>query len=527
MSKLRILDCTLRDGGYINHWKFGSRVIQGIVKKLEEAQIDIIECGFLRDIVYDKDASVYSEVSQIEELLPHEGSNAMYVAMIALGDIPIEKIGNCDGSAIDGIRLTFHKHEWQEAKMAVKALMDKGYQVFVQPVGTTSYTDEELLALIRDVNDLHPFAFYLVDTLGVLYPKEMCRLFSFVADRLDAEIAIGFHSHNNLQLSFSNAQSLIDLCPHRDLIIDASVYGMGRGVGNLATELIAEYINQNVDFRYAIIPLLSIADKYIMPIYAQQRWGYDLPYFLSATVSCHPNYASYLLGKLTLRVEDIHHILQAIPEEKRELFDAALAEELYHDYQKCFTDDAESIRILKDKMADKEVLMLAPGGLMEANAAAIAAYIRERSPIVISVNYIPAGFEVDAVFFSNSKRFDLAPRQFDTCQNVIVTSNVPVEENMQNVYRINYSDYIGEGPASDNAGAMLIRFLKKCQVKKITLAGFDGFSETSQQNFSVEAYRTPISSEEAAQRNSDISYRLSHELKDVDFDFITPTRYQV
>ena len=309
MKKTSILDCTLRDGGYINEWRFGKKAIKDIVSSLSEAGMDVIECGFLDDVVYDPDASLYSCVTQITPFIAPKKPGTLYVAMIALGDISPDKILPCDGTSIDGIRLTFHRHEWEEAKMVARQFMEKGYKVFVQPVGTTAYTDRELLNLISDVNALQPYAFYLVDTLGILYRHDLLRFFYLIDHNLDANIKVGFHSHNNLQLSFANAQELIRTDSTRDIIIDASVYGMGRGVGNLSTELLAEYVNVNIAPKYCITPLLSIADKYLMSIYSEQRWGYDLPYFLSATVKCHPNYAAHLLKKGTLTIEDISKLL--------------------------------------------------------------------------------------------------------------------------------------------------------------------------------------------------------------------------
>ena len=105
-----------------------------------------------------------------------------------------------------------------------------------------SYTDEEFLDLIRRVNELEPYAFYIVDSFGMMKRKDLTRLFYLVEHNLNENIKIGFHSHNNMQLAYSNAQSLVDLHSDRELIIDASVYGMGRGAGNLNTELFVQYM---------------------------------------------------------------------------------------------------------------------------------------------------------------------------------------------------------------------------------------------------------------------------------------------
>ena len=105
--------------------------------------------------------------------------------------------------------------------------------MFLQPVGTAFYSDLELLRLVEQVDRLHPFAFYIVDTLGSMLPNQVTRQFHLIDENLDSGVKVGFHGHNNLQLAFSNAQVLMGIQSKRDLILDSSVFGMGRGAGNL------------------------------------------------------------------------------------------------------------------------------------------------------------------------------------------------------------------------------------------------------------------------------------------------------
>lgn len=127
--------------------------------------------------------------------------------MIAQPYPSINNIAKYDGKSIDGIRVTFHEDEIDEALIYGKQLMDKGYKIFIQPVGTTSYSDGSLLELIRKVNNLKPVAFYLVDTLGIMYKNDLLRMFYLLDNNLDESISLGFHSHNNLQLSFQMHRS--------------------------------------------------------------------------------------------------------------------------------------------------------------------------------------------------------------------------------------------------------------------------------------------------------------------------------
>ena len=119
----------------------------------------------------------------------------------------------------------------------------KGYLVFVQAMVSMAYSDEEFLEMIRVVNTLKPYAFYIVDSFGMMKGKDLTRLFYMVEHNLNDSIWIGFHSHNNMQLAYSNAQSLTMMQTERNLIIDSSIYGMGRGAGNLNTELLLEHLN--------------------------------------------------------------------------------------------------------------------------------------------------------------------------------------------------------------------------------------------------------------------------------------------
>lgn len=524
LSNISILDCTLRDGGYINNWEFGQNTIKKILHSLCESNVEIIECGFLCEEEYNANRSVFSSVEQIAEIIQPKKKSAMYVAMIALGDINVNKISEKNENSIDGIRLTFHKHQWPEAKESAKVLMQKGYKVFVQPVGTTSYSDLDLLKLILDVNALKPFAFYLVDTLGIMYRKDLQRSFFLIDNNLDSEISVGFHSHNNLQLSFANAQELMRFHTKRKIIIDASVYGMGRGVGNLSSELLTQYINANVEERYSILPLLKIADEFLIEIYNKHRWGYSLPYFLSGVEKCHPNYASYLMEKETLSVESISKVLSLIPVEKRDLFDKKLIEELYLEYQKSDIDDSNVVKELKAVCENKSVLLLASGKSLLQKTEEINDFIEKEKPVVFAINFSPDFIIKNFVFVTNQKRLLNLKDVYGS--KVVASSNLK-NETFNFDYIINYSSYLGIGSGADNAGAMLIRLLSKTNIKKLYLAGFDGFNPNTDENYCVQNNSAILESENANQKNQSISAQLKNALCNVPYKLLTPSKYDI
>lgn len=271
---IKVLDCTLRDGGYVNNFAFGKENIIDIIKMLGKASIDIIECGFLKSNSFDENETLFGNIDIIKDFISPKFKHIMYVAMLQYGAISNDEIVPYDGTSIDGIRLTFHEHEIEDAFVLGKQLMAKGYKVFMQPVGTITYTDEALIELIKKINELKPFAFYIVDTLGTMYKNDLLRMFYLINHNLEKKIILGFHSHNNLQLSFANAQELIQINSTRELIIDSSIFGMGRGAGNLNTELVTQYLNTIFYPKYDNIEILKILDTYIKPLTLKYKWGY-------------------------------------------------------------------------------------------------------------------------------------------------------------------------------------------------------------------------------------------------------------
>lgn len=516
---VQVLDCTLRDGGYINEWKFGSQTIASIITSLVEAKIDIIECGFIRNSKSDIDSSVFNSMDEVSKMIEPKSDASLYAIMLEHHNNVYDKIPPFDGRGADIIRVTFRRNEWVEARTAIRELIEKGYKVCVQPVGTTNYDDESLLKLIKDVNELKPFAFYLVDTLGVMYRHDMRKIFYLIDSNLLMSIKLGFHSHNNLQMSFANAQEMMRLAKRRKIIIDSSCYGMGRGVGNLATELLCDYINNDVQQKYLLTPILNVVDKYLMPIYVVQRWGYDLPYFLSATFKCHPNYAAYLMRKETLNIENIEKILSLIPINERKEFDESLIERLYIKYQSSEIDDQKSAIMLRDMIAGREVVILGPGSSIIREKELINSMMCER--FVVTTNFVTNEYKADALFISNEKRLSVLTNKLP--EHIIATSNLKINTELM----FNYSSILGEGDAADNAGAMLIRLLKKVNVKKVFLAGFDGFDMDASANYAIKGYQKSLDYESSQKKNNDIEKQLRLSLQGMNYEVITKSKYEI
>lgn len=196
--------------------------------------------------------------------------------------------------------------------------MEKGYKVYIQPMIVMRYTDQELLELIQEVNQELPDAeaFYIVDSFGEMRANDMDRLINLVDHNLIPTMTLGFHSHNNLQLSYSNAITFIDFHTERARMADVSIMGMGKGAGNLNTELFAEHLNLYFEKQYHIQPLLEVIDTVINQIHSEFYWGYSVEYYLSSINHCTPSYAGHFFKKHMLSIDQVSDLLKMLPEEK-------------------------------------------------------------------------------------------------------------------------------------------------------------------------------------------------------------------
>ena len=344
---IKFLECTLRDGGYINNWEFGFRAINDMISKLETANVDILELGFLKNEVYDKNRTVFNDVKQINALIPNKRSDINYAAMIeVVNPLPLDMLDERVDDGIDTIRVIVWKTKHDENGKIVDALdegynyckgiVEKGYNLCVQPARVDQYSDEEFVSMLKKFESLHPMAIYVVDSWGTQNSDSITHYIELANKNLKSDIAIGYHGHNNLMQAFDIATSLIKKNFARDLFIDASVYGIGRGAGNLNSEIIGKYLNDVLNKNYDILPMIDIYEKYIKEIYSKHEWGYSIPYYLTAQYNCNPNYGEYYGIEKKLSVTIINNILKHIKDDDRVLFSKQKADDFLVKYGTCF-----------------------------------------------------------------------------------------------------------------------------------------------------------------------------------------------
>ena len=535
MPIINLLDCTLRDGGYLNDWEFGHDNIVNIFERLVSANVDIIEIGFLNESrEYDVNRTIFPDAESVNRtyagLAKHD---SMIVGMIDYGTCGIEKVIPASDSVMDGIRVIFKKEKKDKAIAFCKQIKELGYKVFAQAVSITSYDDAELMELLRLVNDLEPYAFSLVDTYGLLHKNQLMHYFDFVNEHMKTSIGLGYHSHNNFQLAYANCIEVMELpLLERDIVIDGTLYGMGKSAGNAPLELLASYLNDNLGKHYHCSQLLEAIDVTMLDLYKQIPWGYSFKFFLSASKDCHPNYVTYLMDKKKLSMKSINEILDKLEWSKRLSYDQEYVEKLYVEYQKEECDDTKDKEKLREWLCGREVLVFGPGNHIVEQGGKIETYLAKMGSdqiAKIGINFVPTQFPIDAVFISNAKRYvSLSTKLSQSKEKLLTlaTSNVTRSAGTFDCV-FNYSSLLDEQALIvDNPMIMLLKLLKEAGVSGVSLAGFDGYVKAAASNYVNPNMDYSFSKEKAAEINQDVINSIKR-LGTLGFEmkYITDTLY--
>lgn len=535
MPIINLLDCTLRDGGYLNDWEFGHDNIVNIFERLVSANVDIIEIGFLNEArEYDVNRTIFPDAESVNRTYAGLAKQeSMIVGMIDYGTCGIEKVIPASDSVMDGIRVIFKKEKKEKAIAFCKQIKELGYKVFAQAVSITSYDDAELMELIRLVNDLEPYAFSLVDTYGLLHKNQLMHYFDFVNEHMKTSIGLGYHSHNNFQLAYANCIEVMELpLLERDIVIDGTLYGMGKSAGNAPLELLASYLNDNLGKHYHCSQLLEAIDVTMLDLYKQIPWGYSFKFFLSASKDCHPNYVTYLMDKKKLSMKSINEILDKLEWSKRLSYDQEYVEKLYVEYQKEECDDTKDKEKLREWLCGREVLVFGPGNHIVEQSGKIETYLAKMGSnqiAKIGINFVPAQFPIDAVFISNAKRYvSLSTKLSQSKEKLLTlaTSNVTRSAGTFDCV-FNYSALLDEQALIvDNPMIMLLKLLKEAGVAGVSLAGFDGYVKAAASNYVNPNMDYSFSKEKAAEINQDVINSIKR-LGTLGFEmkYITDTLY--
>ncbi len=337
-SRIQLLDCTLRDGGLgledavkngISSLKFQLEDMEKIFSLLAETGIEIIEMGSIEISEQDKKPfAIYQDIQSISEICSKgriSKSRALFAGLYRGPDTDVGEIPKWTPEYCECVRVIIRYSELQKSLDFCKSLSEKGYKVFVQPMLTMRYSEQEIDQLIAASNEMGAYALYFVDSYGYMDSNDVKRLFCKYDKDLNPDIRIGFHAHNNMNLAFSNALTFLEIDTQRKIILDSCVTGMGQGAGNLQTELITDYLNKHFNKMYnfnAILDICEILDKYL----SDSLWGYSITRLLPALHKAAYKYAITFRKKYGLSYKDINRLFLEMPYDYRQRYTPENAE---------------------------------------------------------------------------------------------------------------------------------------------------------------------------------------------------------
>ncbi len=312
--QIRVLDCTIRDGGLMNNHQFDDHLVKAVYQACVEGGIDYMEVGYkasrkgikagehgawkycleedIRRIVGDNDTDLKLSIMADAERCDFRE------------DIPPKK-----ESVIDMVRIATYISQIPTALEMVKDAHDKGYETTVNLMAVTTVPERELNEGLELLAGSETLAIYVVDSFGALYSEQVHYLVKKYLGYCKASgKEVGIHAHNNLQLAYANT---IEAIIEGANMLDATMAGLGRGAGNCPMELLIGFLHNP---KYDLRPILDCVQNHVEPLREKLRWGFDLPYMLTGLLNQHPRAA--IKFKAAEGKQDIIHFYDTIIEEQ-------------------------------------------------------------------------------------------------------------------------------------------------------------------------------------------------------------------
>jgi 4-hydroxy 2-oxovalerate aldolase len=286
--EIKVIDCTVRDGGLMNKWQFDNTFVRQVYDALAEAGVDYMEIGYLSsESAFDrKEVGPWRFCGEkdLKAIIGDEEKKIKLSAMADIGridhnDIPVRSEGS-----LDMIRVACYAHQTDKAIELAHHCMDKGYETTINLMAVSTLGPRVLEEALADLAISEVPIIYLVDSFGAFYSEDIDVLAKMYMERLPGK-TIGIHAHNNQQLAFANTiSSIISGINY----LDATLYGIGRGAGNCPLELLLSFLKNP---KFKVRPVVEVIEKQILPWREKIDWGYFIPYMVTGVLNQHPRAA--------------------------------------------------------------------------------------------------------------------------------------------------------------------------------------------------------------------------------------------
>ena len=294
---IKVVDCTLRDGGLVNNFAVTDEFVKNLYRTNIKAGIDYMEFGYKasKEIFSKEDYGKWKFCDE-EDIRAIVGNNDFDMKIAVMTDVGRTDFKNDilkkEDSVIDMVRTATYIHQIPAAVEMIQDAHEKGYETTVNIMAISKVREEDLYKGLELLAESDVDVIYLVDSFGAFYPEQIRRLtdhYMNIAEKHGKKI--GIHAHNNQQLAFANT---IEALTNGASLLDATVSGMGRGAGNCYMESLLAFLRNP---RYNLVPVMDFVQKYIREEKEKGNiWGYDIPYLLTGIMNSHPSSAIRFMG---------------------------------------------------------------------------------------------------------------------------------------------------------------------------------------------------------------------------------------
>lgn len=291
-EKIKVFDCTVRDGGLINDHDFSDHFVRAIYKALSEAGVDYMEIGYKNSKKLFPGAKFgkwkFCDDDVVRSIIDGIPSKMKLSVMVDVGRVDINDIKPKKESPIDMVRVASYVKDIDKAIHLVNQFAAKGYETTVNIMAISRALDNEITEALEQLErESKADVIYIVDSFGSLY-QETTEFLVKKAQKIIKTKELGMHAHNNQQLGFSNT---IEAIIHGVNFVDGTVYGLGRAAGNCPLELLIGFLKNP---KYDIRPILDLISKEFIPLREKMEWGYIIPYAITGMLDEHPKAAMEL-----------------------------------------------------------------------------------------------------------------------------------------------------------------------------------------------------------------------------------------
>ncbi len=502
----KLLDCTIRDGGHLNGWNFLPECVRASYYAAVKAGVDYFEIGY-RFHDSKPEWGLFSKCNDDFLLdLINPNPNCRISVMIDAGKSEASDFRECNSklTPISVVRVATYAQKLDIAFDLCEKLKDKGYSIFINFMAISEYKEADFEKIKnwkkKDILESACFA----DSFGSFVPEDVEKYYKKLKS-LGFE-NISFHSHNNLQLAFANSLQALDLGFYS---IDASIYGMGRGSGNLPAEIITGYLSKTGSKKYNPVAYIDVIERFYQDLMTKTPWGYRIQSLIGGLKNVHPYYINGLYEKKSFTVNEIWTAADLVKKYAPISYSSDNLNNILSDKFVNYDDIKikDKFAILPEKDAfiqggvefrdlykNRTFLIIANGSSIQEDKEKIDNFIKEKNPVIIGTNFLNNLYNPHFHCFINRKRFLKYINTVNKSSTLLIPTYFGkqiIEENTKN--KVLYFDVDMVDDLSSNlfnSDKHLYKYLNvaitaiycACQMgaKEIYAAGIDGFGANAE-----------------------------------------------